>query len=97
MFFRSFLYRHLPNPGTLFDRLGTTGFTCAYARWHSSSHLCLVKWHRCRLEEIDVDFRFSNANNALMAARSHARDEGIGPADPRYPVLGDFIKIPTIK
>lgn len=52
----------------------------------------VVAWHKVELEKLDAGFRIEQAGIRLVAAREKAIAEGIGPLDPRYPDLDDFLR-----
>ncbi len=93
MFFRDFLFRHLPAPGPMMDKFGPTPLLSNYSQWWGYSKKVLTEWHYDRLTQIDSNFRFNEATRQLVNAREEARKKGIGPADPKYPHLPDFLNV----
>lgn len=55
--------------------------------------LKLAAWHQAELEKLDPLFKLQQDGLRLVVAREKALAEGIGPLDPRYPVIYDFDKI----
>lgn len=53
----------------------------------------VIAWHKAKLEDFDPLYRTQQAGLRLVAAREKAHSEGIGPLDPRYPDIEDFMPI----
>ncbi len=98
MFIRSFLFRHGPTPGALFDWFGFAGlgpltrvFTRAYMFWWETSRKRLTAWHRQELKRIDSNFAYAEATRELINAREVARERGVKPLSSKYPDIRDFL------
>lgn len=97
MLIRAFLYRHLPESGKVFTRLGPQSkIASTYCLWRAALRERLATWHRAELRSLDPAFDFDERMKALVNAREAAREQGIGPADLRYPELSDFFSEPNI-
>lgn len=53
----------------------------------------VIAWHKTKLEKLDPLYRMEQAGLRLMMAREEAHAAGIGPSDPRYPGINDFVSI----
>jgi hypothetical protein len=90
------VYRCLPDPVQVAKmRYALGGRNSLLVAWYVSVHTSLrqrlVAWHRKRLKQLDSSFRYADASRQLINAREKARQQGIGPLDPRYPDIDDFL------
>ena len=95
MFLLPHVFPRLPYPGPMNDSvLGSIPpFSWAvwlYTSWYIDANERLVSWHKRKLLAIDHRYAFRQKLDALDRERISARERGIGPRDPRYPVIADI-------
>ena len=78
-----------------------TGEYCSYSpiqQLHRDHYFAaeseVVHWCRVQLEKHDLAFTREQAMKRMMADREKAEARGIGPMDPRYPELFDYMLHP---
>jgi hypothetical protein len=97
MFATYLLLKVLPNPLPSRSRLSALTPSdrqkgpSLYAMWYAKRLEALVAWHKGELLRLDHSFRLQDATRRLIRAREQALREGIGPFNPAYPDIYDFM------
>lgn len=95
MFFRHVILKVAPQPNSLV--VMGAGFLSGgllyrmYRRWYICTEKMLRDWHYKELCRMDSRFQLEQHQKELVRARNEARDRGIGPMDPGYPDIFDFV------
>ena len=89
--FCALLFKLMPYPKYFTWLLGTR-----YIYFYHKVRDCAAHYHRAQLRELDLEFKVSEASQKPVRLRQEAREQGIGPADPNYPALGDVLNFPKL-
>ena len=63
----------------------------AYRNWYDTLKVHIIEYHKDALWNLDFRYKMSEVGQEIIRQREHAREQGIGPLDPRYPDIDSVL------